>query len=110
VDEKLLQILRPEYTVISVSNDRQDGCPNKEIAAMIRRYAKECFFTDAILLPNVESIGEYTIALESTTITVAECGALHSVFASMSTSSVKRYAGFCFSHESMRRYRSGLAL
>jgi competence protein ComEC len=55
VTEKLLQILQPEYAIISVSNDRQDGCPDKEIVDMIRQYVKECFFTDAISSPIVDA-------------------------------------------------------
>jgi competence protein ComEC len=55
MNEKLLKTLRPEYAVISVSNDRQDNCPNKGIVDMIRRYTKECFFTDAIVLSGTDT-------------------------------------------------------
>jgi competence protein ComEC len=55
LNEKLLQIMRPEYAVISVSNDRKDACPNKGIIDMICRYVKGYFFTDALMFQDADA-------------------------------------------------------
>jgi competence protein ComEC len=55
MNEKLLQVLQPEYVVISVSNDRKDPCPDKGVIEMLRRYVKRCFFTDMIPLSDADT-------------------------------------------------------
>lgn len=45
--QKLSDMLRPEYAVISVSNCRRD-CPDPEVLRLLSRHTKEIFFTDAV--------------------------------------------------------------
>ena len=43
---RLLEMLRPRYAVISVSDDRTDDCPSK--IQLLSQFGVECFFTDAV--------------------------------------------------------------
>lgn len=45
--QKLSDMLRPEYAVISVSNSRSD-CPDPGVIRLLQRHAKEVLFTDAV--------------------------------------------------------------
>lgn len=45
---RLLEMLRPRYAVISVSDDRTDDCPSKKIIQILSQFGVECFFTDAV--------------------------------------------------------------
>ena len=45
---RLLEMLRPRYAVISVSDDRTDDCPSKKIIQLLSQFGVECFFTDAV--------------------------------------------------------------
>ncbi|MDR3161791.1 MAG: MBL fold metallo-hydrolase [Spirochaetaceae bacterium] len=53
MSEELVSFLRPEYFVLSVSNDRKDACPHSDSVAIIKKYAKKCFVTDALSIPLV---------------------------------------------------------
>jgi competence protein ComEC len=53
MSEELVSLLRPEYFVLSVSNDRKDSCPHPDSVAIIKKYAKKCFVTDALSIPPV---------------------------------------------------------
>lgn len=44
----LLEMLRPRYAVISVSDDRTDDCPSRKILRLLSQLGVECFFTDAV--------------------------------------------------------------
>lgn len=50
--EEILQKARPEYVVISVSDDREDNCPSMEINNLIRKKGAHLFFTDAVKEPD----------------------------------------------------------
>ena len=41
---RLLEMLRPRYAVISVSDDRTDDCPSKKIIQLLSQFGVECFF------------------------------------------------------------------
>ena len=45
---RLLEMLRPRYAVISVSDDRTDDCPSRKILRILSQLGVECFFTDAV--------------------------------------------------------------
>ena len=45
--QKLSDMLRPEYAVISVSNSRSD-CPDPNVIQLLRRHTKDVLFTDAV--------------------------------------------------------------
>lgn len=45
--QKLADMLRPEYAVISVSNSRDD-CPDPGVIKLLRQHVKEVLFTDAV--------------------------------------------------------------
>ena len=45
---RLLEMLRPRYAVILVSDDRTDDCPSKKIIQLLSQFGVECFFTDAV--------------------------------------------------------------
>lgn len=45
---RLLEMLRPRYAVISVSDDRTDDCPSRKILRLLSQLGVECFFTDAV--------------------------------------------------------------
>lgn len=45
---RLLEMLRPAHTVISVSNTRTDRCPNPEVIQMLRQNGSQVHFTDAV--------------------------------------------------------------
>ena len=45
---RLLEMLRPRYAVISVSDDRTDDCPSRKILQLLSQLGVECFFTDAV--------------------------------------------------------------
>lgn len=48
VDEELLRCIQPKHTVICVSNDRQDSCPNESSIQMALAYG-DVSFTDAVV-------------------------------------------------------------
>jgi enhancing lycopene biosynthesis protein 2 len=50
LSKSLLDILSPDYGIISVSNDRTDR-PNEGILEQLRAYTEKYFFTDAVALP-----------------------------------------------------------
>ena len=52
LNEPLADALRAYYTVISVSNSRND-CPREEIVALSRRHSPYVLFTDAVVLPGI---------------------------------------------------------
>lgn len=45
---RLLQMLRPAHTVISVSNTRTDLCPHPEAVGLLRQMGSRVYFTDAV--------------------------------------------------------------
>lgn len=45
---RLLEMLRPAHTVISVSNTRTDLCPHPEAVRMLRQAGGQVYFTDAV--------------------------------------------------------------
>ena len=45
---RLVEMLRPRYAVISVSDDRTDDCPSRKILRLLSQLGVECFFTDAV--------------------------------------------------------------
>jgi len=47
LNETVLAQLKPEYVVISVSNDRGDSCPDPDIIRLIGNYTNKCFITDS---------------------------------------------------------------
>jgi hypothetical protein len=51
--EELVSFLKPEYFVLSVSNDRKDPCPHPDSVNIIRQCAGKCFVTDALSIPGV---------------------------------------------------------
>jgi competence protein ComEC len=53
LSEELVLALKPEYFVLSVSNDRKDSCPHPDSAAIIKKSVKKCFVTDALSIPGV---------------------------------------------------------
>jgi beta-lactamase superfamily II metal-dependent hydrolase len=53
MSEELVSLLKPEYFVLSVSNDRKDPCPHPDSVDIIKRCAKKCFVTDALSIPHV---------------------------------------------------------
>jgi competence protein ComEC len=52
LSEELVLLLKPEYFVLSVSNDRKDSCPHPDSVGIIKKSAKKCFVTDALSLPD----------------------------------------------------------
>ena len=44
----LLEMLRPSYAVISVSDNRTDNCPSRDVLHLLSRFGVACFFTDAV--------------------------------------------------------------
>lgn len=52
INETILKKARPEYVVISVSDDREDDCPSSEINNLIRARGAQLFFTDAVREPD----------------------------------------------------------
>ncbi len=48
LNDKILQKAGPEHVVISVSNDREDDCPSREITDLIRSGKANLYFTDAV--------------------------------------------------------------
>ena len=44
----LLEMLRPVYAVISVSDNRTDDCPSQKILRLLSQSGTKCFFTDAV--------------------------------------------------------------
>ena len=45
---RLLEMLRPRYAVISVSDDRTADCPSRKIPRLLSQLGVECIFTDAV--------------------------------------------------------------
>jgi competence protein ComEC len=56
ITKTLLEYLRPDYAVISVSNDRQDPCPHPEILKLINNYTNKVYFTDDVSCANQKFI------------------------------------------------------
>lgn len=50
VTPHLLEMLRPEHSVISVSNTRTDDCPSRETVRAVRESGSRVYFTDAVAL------------------------------------------------------------
>ena len=48
----LLEMLRPAYAVISVSDNRTDDCPSQTVLGLLHRSGVRCFFTDAVQSPS----------------------------------------------------------
>ncbi len=49
---RLLEMLRPQYAVISVSDSRTDDCPSSDIFQMLSESGVKVLFTDAVQGPN----------------------------------------------------------
>lgn len=45
---RLLEMLRPAHTVISVSSTRTDFCPHPEVIRLLRQAGSQVYFTDAV--------------------------------------------------------------
>ena len=52
---RLLEMLRPRYAVISVSDSRTDDCPSADVFRMLSEFGVKVFYTDAIRDPNGHS-------------------------------------------------------
>lgn len=50
---RLLEMLTPQYTVISVSNSRTDDCPSANVLDLLRRQGCALFITDAVRRPGL---------------------------------------------------------
>lgn len=50
---KFLRALQPEIAVVSVAAGRKDERPHPAIVSLLREYAREVFFTDAVSLPGL---------------------------------------------------------
>jgi hypothetical protein len=53
ISEELVSVLKPEYSVLSVSNDRKDLCPHPDSVGIIKKNVKKCFVTDALSIPGL---------------------------------------------------------
>ena len=53
VSEKLISTLQPEYSVVTVSNDRTDDRPSLSAIRLLQRYSKHVLFTDAVSVPGI---------------------------------------------------------
>lgn len=53
VTRKYLRYLQPETAVVSVASDRKDERPHPYIVSLLREYAKNVYFTDAVNLPGL---------------------------------------------------------
>jgi len=49
VDEELMERLHPELTVISVSDNRPDGCPHSESIRLAEAHSGKVCFTDSVM-------------------------------------------------------------
>jgi beta-lactamase superfamily II metal-dependent hydrolase len=49
--QELLSRVKPECIVLSVSNDRADPCPHPDTIALIKKFARQWFVTDAFVSP-----------------------------------------------------------
>ena len=54
ITEKMLMEMRPEEAVISVSDDRTDDCPSRDLLVLLKRLNIPVSFTDAVKLPDTE--------------------------------------------------------
>ena len=62
---KLLNMLRPETIVVSVAAGRPDERPHPYIISLLREYAREVYFTDAVDIPGlVEPVFHESVHLE----------------------------------------------
>ena len=52
---RLLEMLRPRYAVISVSDSRTDDCPSREVLEWLSRSGTAVLFTDAVSYPSEKS-------------------------------------------------------
>lgn len=50
--QKLINMRKPCYAVISVSNTRPDNCLSKEIINLLNQYGADVLFTDAVSIDN----------------------------------------------------------
>jgi len=61
VSQEFVQTVKPDFVVISTSNNRPDNCPNPEVLQLFERYGRtrtkgiEYFFTDAVNMPPYSS-------------------------------------------------------
>lgn len=53
VNRSFLRALSPETAVVSVASDRADERPHPAVIALLREYAKQVYFTDAVDLPGL---------------------------------------------------------
>lgn len=60
----LLEMLRPTYAVISVSDNRTDDCPSQKILRLLSQAGTQCFFTDAVQSPPAEAEPHQAIRFE----------------------------------------------
>lgn len=62
---KLLSLLRPKTAVVSVAAGRPDERPHPYIISLLREYAEELYFTDAVSIPGlVEPVYHESVHLE----------------------------------------------
>lgn len=54
--EKLINMLKACYAVISVSNTRTDNCPSEEVINLLSQYGTEVLFTDAVCIDNSSAL------------------------------------------------------
>jgi beta-lactamase superfamily II metal-dependent hydrolase len=52
-NRSFLNALRPETAVVSVASDRPDERPHPAIVSLLKEYAKNVYFTDAVNLPGL---------------------------------------------------------
>lgn len=48
MSERLMEKLSPEYTVVTVSDDREDNRPSPKVMEVVQRYCPHVYFTDAV--------------------------------------------------------------
>ncbi len=48
MSERLMEKLSPDYTVIPVSNDREDNRPSPKVMEIVKRHCPQIYFTDAV--------------------------------------------------------------
>ena len=62
---KMLDMMRPETAVVSVAAQRPDERPHPYIVSLLREYAREVYFTDAVDIPGlVEPVYHESVHIE----------------------------------------------